>query len=127
MNDLIQTLRETKTNDALRQQSPKELEELIRLFGDLSKTAQTILEKQILETEDDSDEEFIEIQIDGKPDLIKKSIKVLNISCNDFKTLPAAIYKLKHLQKLYLFSNKFSVEEKKKIRRTFPARVQIYF
>lgn len=127
MNNLITTLRDSKKNSNLHQLSSKELEELILLCTSLSKDARILLEEMANQEEDDSDDEFIEIEIDGKPDLIKRDIKVLNISCNRFKTLPKPIYKLKKLQKLYLYSNEFSSEEKIRIRKSFPASVQIYF
>ena len=94
---------------------------LARLQEDVN--AQIVELKQ--RTEDD--DEYIEVYIDGKKDSIKKSIKVLNISCNSFSTLPPVFYRLNNLEKLYLFNNNFTVEEKRKIRRRFPASVQIYF
>lgn len=129
MSNLIGVLRQTKKNNSLQTHSKEELEELIRLFSDLLEESQIQMETIVdaEEEEGDSEEEFIEIEIDGKPDLIRKNIKVLNISCNNFERLPTPIYKLKQLKKLYLYSNRFSPEEKRKIRQSFPSKVQIYF
>lgn len=127
MSDILKIIKEACVDDSLYQYNNDQLHDLLKQLKPLEKTAKAIIEERLVEEEDDSDEEFIEITINGQPDLIKKDIQVLNISCNEFKTLPAPIYRLKHLKKLYLFNNQFSQEEKRKIRRSFPPRVQIYF
>lgn len=130
MSDLIGILRKTQKDNSLREYSKFELEELIGLFSNLLEESQFQLENfvEVQEEEDDYDDEgFIEIEIDGKPDMIKRNIKVLNVSCNNFETLPRPIYTLKRLEKLYLYNNRFSSEEKRRIRQSFPAKVQIYF
>lgn len=126
MSDLFSLIKSACSDDTLEQYSDEKLRELIKLLPELEKTAKIVIADRKV-VEDDSGEEFIEIVINGKADLIKKDIQVLNISCNDFKTLPKAIYRLKNLKKLYLFNNKFSLEEKKKIRKSFPQKVQIHF
>jgi hypothetical protein len=94
----------------------------------IKKSKPKIIANQHAEAEEENDDnEFIEFDVGGQPDRIKKTIEVLNISCNNFKTLPSVFYKLSKLKKLYLFNNQFSHEEKKKIRSSFPSRVQIYF
>ncbi len=127
MGNALQILKEIQANNDFQDLTDAELTESSKLINDLNSRIQEVVLQRSQANESDSDDEFIEIVIDGKPDLIKKNIQVLNISCNSFKKLPAAIYRLKNLQKLYLYSNSFSLEEKKKIRRSFPPRVQIYF
>ncbi len=128
MENLIEILRHVKTNQSLQMLDVDELNEAVTLFEALSSQAKNLItELSKDDEEEDDDSEFIEIIIDGKPDLIKKDIEVLNISCNNFTTLPAAIYRLKKLNKLYLYNNNFPLEEKRKIRKRFPPKVEIHF
>ncbi len=128
METLFKNLRTIDVNDIKHTLNIKELQEMQLLLDSVSEMVKTkIIELSKQEEEDDDDSGFIEITIAGKPDLIKKDIKELNISCNNFTVLPDAIYKLKRLRKLYLYSNNFSTEEKKNIRRRFPREVQLYF
>ncbi len=116
-----------QVENSLTQLSTESLQRLITQLEQVSAKAKDLIAEREAASESDSDSEFIEIEVDGRPDLIKKSIEVLNISCNNYKTLPSVFYKLNNLKKLYLFNNQFSPEEKKKIRSSFPPRVQIYF
>ncbi len=128
MADILKLIKEACIDNTLYQYNNEQLAEMIEFLLKLEGRAQSIIEERLNETEeDDSDDGFIELIINGQPDLIKKSIQVLNISCNEFKTLPAAIYKLKKLKRLYLYNNSFTEEEKKKIRISFPPHVQIHF
>ncbi|MBU2512961.1 leucine-rich repeat domain-containing protein [bacterium] len=128
MGNVLKVLKKIQANPNFQELTDEELTLSLKLVEELGSKIQEVVfqRSQTCENDDDNDE-FIEIVIDGKPDLIKKNIQVLNISCNRFKTLPAAIFRLKNLRKLYLYSNSFSIEEKKKIRRSFPPQVQIYF
>lgn len=113
---------------SLNQLSTERLERLISQLEQISVNAREIIDQRsAAEEENDDENEFIEFEINGQPDRIKKNIEVLNLSCNSFQTLPKVFYKLKNLKKLYLFNNQFSREEKQKIRRSFPPGVQIYF
>ncbi|MCG8338449.1 MAG: hypothetical protein MJE63_28410 [Proteobacteria bacterium] len=127
MVDILKIIKEAGKDDSLYQYNNDQLVEMIESLLELESKAQSIIEEREAVEEDDSDDEFIEVVINGQPDLIKRTIEVLNISCNEFKTLPPAIYKLKKLKKLYLYNNSFSEEEKKKIRASFPPHVQIHF
>ncbi len=127
MVDILKIIKEACKDDSLYQYNNDQLVEMIESLLELESKAQSIIEEREAVEEDDSDDEFIEVVINGQPDLIKRTIEVLNISCNEFKTLPPAIYKLKKLKKLYLYNNSFSEEEKKKIRASFPPHVQIHF
>lgn len=127
MDSLLELLEEYRRNRLLDQLSVKELNALVPVLQETFEKAQALLETKVDKEADNPAEEYIELTINGQVDRIKKTIEVLNISCNDYKTLPPAIYKLKNLKMLYLFNNKFSAEEKKKIRRNFPAEVQIHF
>lgn len=127
MKTLIESLKEALSNANLYEMTPSELEELIDFSNTLiddAKEALSNLKNSRVKIDDD---EFIEFEINGTIDRIKKNIEVLNISCNNFKTLPSVFYHLTNLKTLYLYNNNFSEEEKRKIRRTFPASVQIHF
>ncbi len=125
MEDLITVLKKTREESLLEQLSEKELQEARFLFEALAKEAEAKIREMSKKEETPSD--YIELVFDGRPDLIKRDIKVLNLSCNNYTTLPEEIYQLKHLTKLYLYSNKFTQEEKVNIRRRFPLKVEIQF
>ncbi len=127
MNPLIDSLKNVKTDSIRKNSNIEELQELQLLLDSISEQVKTQLIELSKQEEQDDDEGFIEIMVDGKVDLIKKDIKELNVSCNNFKVLPDPIYKLKKLKKLYLYSNNFSDEEKKNIRKRFPKSVQLHF
>lgn len=127
MADILKIIKESCKDDSLYQYNNDQLAGLIESLLELESKAQSIINEREAVEEDDSDDEFIEVVINGQADLIKRTIEVLNISCNEFKTLPPAIYKLKKLKKLYLYNNNFSEEEKRKIRASFPPQVQIHF
>lgn len=125
--NLLGQLKKACSDDSLQYYSDEQLSDMISLSDQLSQKALLIIDERASESEQTGDDEFMEVIINGQPDLIKKNIEVLNISCNDFTTLPTAFYRLKNLKKLYLFNNRFSPEEKRKIRSSFPPKVQIYF
>ncbi len=127
MKTLINSLKNVKTDSIRKNSNVEELKELQLLLDSVSEQVKTQLIDLANQEEDDDDDGYIEIVIDGKPDLIKKDIKELNVSCNNFTVLPDAIYKLKRLKKLYLYSNNFSHEEKMNIRKRFANNVQLYF
>ena len=127
MADILKIIKESCKDDSLYQYNNDQLASMIESLLELESKAQSIINEREAVEEDDSDDEFIEVIINGQADLIKRTIEVLNISCNEFKTLPPAIYKLKKLKKLYLYNNNFSEEEKRKIRASFPPQVQIHF
>ena len=126
MNDFLKQIKSACSEDLLYQYENEQLKEMIPLLDQVKNKIKSIISERSIE-EDDPNNDFIEIVINGQPDFIKKTIQVLNISCNEFATLPAAIYRLKHLKKLYLYNNQFTPEEKKKIRSSFPVHVQIHF
>lgn len=126
MKKLQINLKQIETS--LNQLSTERLNRLIAQLEQISVKAKDIVAQRSEPQDNANDEnEYIEFEVNGQPDRIKKSIEVLNISCNNFETLPSVFYKLNNLKKLYLFNNQFSSEEKKKIRASFPPRVQIYF
>lgn len=126
MKKLQINLKQIETS--LNQLSTERLNRLIAQLEQISVKAKDIVAQRSEPQDNANDEnEYIEFEVNGQPDRIKKSIEVLNISCNNFETLPSVFYKLNNLKKLYLFNNQFSSEEKKKIRASFPSRVQIYF
>ncbi len=127
MADILKIIKEACKDDSLYQYNNDQLVSMIESLLELESRVQSIIEERDAAEEEDSDEEFIEVVINGQADLIKRTIEVLNISCNEFKTLPSAIYKLKNLKKLYLYNNSFSEDEKRKIRASFPPHVQIHF
>lgn len=125
--NLLSQIKKACTDNTLQNYTDDQLTDLIALSEQLGQMAATMLEERALASEQEDEDGFIEVVINGQADLIKKNIEVLNISCNNFSTLPSAFYRLKNLKKLYLFNNRFSPEEKRKIRSSFPPRVQIYF
>lgn len=127
METLIKNLKRIETNNVKQDLNIEKLKETQFLLDSVSEIVKTKIIELSRKEEEEDDEGYIEIVVNGKPDLIKKDIKELNISCNNFKILPEAVYKLKNLRKLYLYSNNFSDEEKKNIRKRFPLNVQLYF
>ena len=125
MENFVEILNHVKKAEVIRHMSTDELQEARLLLNSLADDIESRIAD--ISTQNDDESDYIEIEIDGKPDLIKKNIKVLNISCNNFTTLPLPIYNLKNLKKLYLYSNNFSNSEKQTIRKRFPSSVQIYF
>ncbi len=127
MENILKTLQSIEIAEELEKLSDSEINAVSKFGEKLIAAAKSELTYRSELKAASSDKEYIEITIDGKLDRIKSDIEILNISCNSFKKLPAAIYTLKNLKKLYLFNNEFSVEEKRKIRRSFPPTVQIHF
>jgi len=125
MESLIACLERAQQPGALENLHRDELKAISKQLGTLGKQVREKLLEMSLPQEDDPD--YIHVIVDGKRDLIKKDIEVLNISCNSLSKLPDAIYQLKNLKKLYLYNNSFSAEEKKVIRQQFHGGVHIHF
>lgn len=126
MNPFIESLKQAKANNQIQELNVEQLKEAQFLMDFLMQEAQA---QFLTLTQGDAgdDPEYVELMIDGKKDRIKRDIETLNISCNNFTELPTAIYRLQNLKKLYLYNNRFSIEEKKKIRKELKTGIQIYF
>jgi len=122
---IIELLNSAKDERLIGELNREELKEVKRLANLLGSDAEARLAE--LSAAENSDPDYIDVVIVGKRDRIKKDIEVLNISCNEFDKLPEAIYELTNLKKLYLFNNRFSEEEKNRIRQRLSPGVHIYF
>lgn len=125
MPKIIELLNSAKDERLIGELNREELKEVKRLANLLGSDAEARLAE--LSAAENSDPDYIDVVIVGKRDRIKKDIEVLNISCNEFDKLPEAIYELTNLKKLYLFNNRFSEEEKNRIRQRLSPGVHIYF